>query len=276
MHKPRFKISKKSRKKLLWLMPLSIGAVVLIYNAFILITWVVDHYAITTEIAQLNETTEIAEVVEGEPVNPPKDNNDNDYWNFMKMSLLNVDIAELKKQNPDTVGFISVAGTNINYPVVQTGDNDYYLHHSFKKSKNNAGWVFMDHRNSAGLTDQNTVIYGHSRLGGTMFSTLKNILNSSWVDVRDNHVVRYVSETETMLFQVFSVYTVPVESYYIQTRFGNDAQYRGWANEMIGRSKYDFRTSVDENDQVLTLSTCHNDNSVRVVMQAKLIKKNSL
>ena len=273
---PLFEIHNKSRKRFLWLIPILFGAGVLACNAYILIGWYIDHRSIKREITELAEVTEVVEIEEGEPVNPPKDDKDNDYWNFMKLSLLNVDIEALKKQNPDTVGFINVAGTNINYPVVQTGDNDYYLHHSFKKNRNDAGWVFMDHRNNSGLTDQNTVIYGHSRLDSTMFSTLKNTLGTSWVNNKENYVVRYVTENETMLFQVFSVYTVPAESYYIQTAFGSAAQYSGWLNEMIGRSKHNFNTVVDESDQILTLSTCYDDNDVRVVMQAKLIKKNAL
>jgi sortase B len=270
----KFKIKRKSLTKYLWLTPVLICVGVLAYNGFVMFSWMRDKRNIEFEIAEVAKVADVEEAPGGEPVNPPNDR-DNDYWNFMKLPLINVDIKALKQQNPDTVGFISVAGTNINYPVVQTNNNDFYLNNSFRKQRNHAGWIFMDHRNNPSLIDQNTVIYGHARVDDTMFSTLKNILNTSWIDVRDNHVVRYVTETETMLFQVFSVYTVPVESYYIQTRFG-DKQYVDWLSTMQGRSKYDFRAPVNENDRILTLSTCYNNNDSRVVMQAKLIKKDSL
>ena len=61
--------------------------------------------------------------------------------------LINVDLNDLRKINEDTVGYIKVNNTNINYPVVQSTDNNFYLSHTFDKSENKAGWVFMDYRN---------------------------------------------------------------------------------------------------------------------------------
>ena len=66
--------------------------------------------------------------------------------------------------------------TNINYPVVQTNDNEYYLGRAFDKSKNDAGWVFMDYRNDVNNLSDNTIIYGHGRLDKTVFGSLKNAL----------------------------------------------------------------------------------------------------
>ena len=82
--------------------------------------------------------------------------------------------------NSDVVGWIQVAGTNINYPIVQSNDNDFYLNHSFDKSINGAGWVFMDYRNNPSSFDKNTIIYAHSRVDGSMFHTLRNVVKESW------------------------------------------------------------------------------------------------
>ena len=59
-----------------------------------------------------------------------------------------IDWAKLSSANPDTVAWLSVPGTEVNHPVVQTGDNDYYLDHSFEKKYNRAGWIFADYRNN--------------------------------------------------------------------------------------------------------------------------------
>lgn len=261
-------MKKKLWRKIALIAVIVVCASVLIFNAVVLVLWYIDSNKIAEEIKEI--ATEIETVdLDPELANPP-DDTDSDYWYYVGLPFSNVDLGQLKNINSDAVGFISVAGTNINYPVVQASDNDYYLTHSFKRQNNQAGWVFMDYRNDAAVTDKNTVIYGHGRLEGTMFGSLKNILKTSWVDNRENHVVRYISETEMMLFQVFSVYTIPPESYYIQTSFGSD--YQNWLDTMIGRSQYNFNTNVNTGDQILTLSTCYNDD-IRVVLQAKLIKK---
>ena len=209
-----------------------------------------------------------------ENVNPPEDLS-NDYWDYIKMNLLEVDFNELLRKNPDTVGWIEVKGTNINYPIVQTTDNSYYLNHAFDGSKNEAGWVFMDYRNDSVNFNQNTIIYAHSRLTGSMFGSLKNILNSSWYTNKNNHIIRLSTPTENTMWQVFSVYTIPKESYYITPSFNSNEAYLEFLNTIKSRSEVDFSGTVNTNDKVLTLSTCQDNFGNRIVMHAKLIKRES-
>ena len=61
----------------------------------------------------------------------------------------------------------------MDYPVVQGEDNEYYLHHTFRKEANKAGSIFLDHRNRADFTEQRVIIYGHNMKDGSMFSNLK-------------------------------------------------------------------------------------------------------
>ena len=189
------------------------------------------------------------------------------------MNLLEVDFNDLLAKNSDTVGWIQVQGTNINYPIVQTTNNDYYLNHAFDKTENKAGWVYMDYRNNAVEFNQNTIIYAHSRYNGTMFGSLKNILNSSWYTNKENHIIRLSTPTENTMWQVFSVYTIPKESYYITPSFPTDESYQEFLNTIKGRSEVDFSGTVSTGDKVLTLSTCKDNFGNRIVMHAKLIKK---
>ena len=85
-------------------------------------------------------------------------------YNMGTYDLVNVNFDELKKKNSDTVGWIKVDNTNINYPVVKCSNNDFYLNHGFDEKWNDAGWIFMDYRNNPVNFDKNTVIYGHSRI----------------------------------------------------------------------------------------------------------------
>ena len=194
----------------------------------------------------------------------------NDYYRFIKMPLINVDLTNLQSQNSDTIGWLQVNGTNINYPVVKTDNNDYYLNHDFNKRYNDGGWIFADYRNNL-IDDKNLIIYGHARLNLTMFGTLKNVIKANWYQNSDNYLVRLSTINSNMSFQVFSTYVTEAEDYYIKTDFNNNEDYLSFLNTLKSRSVYNYGVSLSENDRILTLSTCYTDNR-RVVLHAKLIK----
>ena len=275
-------IKRKQKKKLRfrkWVIVvfLLFFLIVFAFSAYQIYSWHKDNKEIETisdDVVKDTKVKEKEDTENTENVNPP-DNRDNDYWNYIKMSLLEVDFNELLAKNPDTVGWIQVKGTNINYPIVQTTDNSYYLNHAFDKTSNDAGWVFMDYRNDAVNFNQNTIIYAHSRLTGSMFGSLKNILNSSWYTNKENHIIRLSTPTENTMWQVFSVYTIPKESYYITPSFNSTEAYGEFLNTMKIRSEVDFSAEVNTNDKILTLSTCKDNFGNRVVMHAKLIKRES-
>ncbi len=245
------------------------------FSAYQVYAWYNDNKKVDNLTDDVVKNTKVKEKEDNdntENVNPPEDVS-NDYWDYIKMNLLEVDFNELLKKNSDTVGWIEVKGTNINYPIVQTTDNSYYLSHAFDGSKNEAGWVFMDYRNDAVNFNQNTILYAHSRLTGSMFGSLKNILNSSWYTNKENHIIRLSTPTENTMWQVFSVYTIPKESYYITPSFNSDEAYGEFLNTMKSRSEVEFSAEVNTSDKILTLSTCKDNFGNRVVMHAKLIKR---
>ena len=258
---------------------------ILVFFFFFLIVLIISGFQIYNWLNDNNETKNLQDdIVEGtkikekkdnentEQVNPPEDVSD-DYWDYMKMNLLEVNFNELLQKNSDTVGWIKVNGTNINYPIVQTTNNDYYLNHAFDKSRNDAGWVFMDYRNNAVNFDQNTILYAHSRYNGTMFGSLKNILNSSWYNNKNNYIIKLSTPTENTMWQVFSVYSIEKESYYITTSFQSDETYSEFLTTMKNRSEVNFSATVNTQDKILTLSTCKDNFGHRIVMHAKLIKR---
>ncbi len=198
--------------------------------------------------------------------------NRNDYYDYITTPLSSIKFSDLKKRNKDTVAFLKVNNTNVNYPVVQTSNNDYYLTHAYNKSYNSAGWVFMDYRNNINNLDANTIIYGHGSLKTTMFGTLKQVVKKSWYTNKDNLTITLVTQNSTLYWKIFSIYTTPYEVYYLTSNFGSDESHQKFINTMLSRSIYNFNESVSLSDKMLTLSTCYN-NELRLVVQAKLIKR---
>jgi sortase B len=246
----------------------------LVYSLYQIINWYIDSKN-TKEIAvAAEEVADVQEVADGEntEIIASDDAPESPYWKFLNMSLLDVDLDELRKQNSDIVGWIKVDGTNVNYPFMQTGDNDYYLHHSLDHSWNDAGWVFADFRLKLDETDKNTIIYAHGRYDNTMFGSLREVSHNSWLNDPSNFVIRTVTDNEMSMWQVFSVYHIPVTSDYIRTSFINDEDFGEFANMLKNRSFHDFGTNVLGSDRILTLSTCYNENE-RAVVHAKLIKR---
>lgn len=269
-------MKKKKRNKLGLIILIIISSLLLstltisLFNIFL---WNKDNKANENNLKDIEENTEIKIVKDNdntEFINKPLDEND-DYWYYSTFDLIDVDLKKLKEKNNDTIGWLNVNNTNIDYPFVKSSDNDYYLHHSFDKSYNNAGWVFLDYRNNKNLTDKNNIIYGHHRVNNTMFTSLLNTLNESWYTNKDNHIIRVSLENENSLWQIISVYKIPVESYYITTKFNNDNEFITFLDTISKRSIYNFNYNVNKEDIILTLSTCYDDNT-RVVVHAKLIK----
>lgn len=170
--------------------------------------------------------------------------------------------------NPDTVGWLTVNNTKVDYPVVRSSNNDYYLTHNYYKKFTYNGWIFMDYRNNPKYLDRNTIIYGHNRFDtGVMFGTLQNVLNKKWYTNAENLVITYNTLYENISWQIFSIYTIDVTSDYLQTTFNTDEEFQEFINLISNRSEIEFNTIATINDKILTLSTCY-DVDKRLVIHA--------
>ncbi|MBR1376577.1 MAG: class B sortase [Bacilli bacterium] len=264
------------RKIIAWIIILIclIGLIISIVN---IVIWYKDNKKTADQIEWLSTIAEIDEVetpeeIQEEPVEEEGYQLPSFYYDYMKMNLINVNFNELKAINSDTAGWIQVNGTNVNYPFVKTTDNSYYLTHSFDKSGNYAGWIFMDYRNNIKTFDKNTILYGHGRLDRTMFGSIRDILTNGWLNNPNNFVIKLSTESENTLWQVFSVYRIPTTNDYLRVSFSSNDDFKNFTNMLINRSQYNFNTTVSPDDYILTLSTCHGQTD-KVVIHAKLIKK---
>lgn len=261
-------------KRFFLLLTFLISLSALIFSSIKIIDWINDNKKTDEQIKKIQGLVDVSEIVDNnkvELVNQAATTSiDNPYWDYIKFNLINVDINKLKAVNNDTIGWIKVNGTNINYPFMQTNNNDYYLYHSFNKEWNYAGWIFLDYRNDINEFNRNNIIYGHGRNDGTMFGSLKNVLSKNWLNNSDNFIIRLSRESDNTLWQIFSVYHIPTTNDYTQVNFSDD-EFLDFIDLITKRSFYNFNTIVNEKDKILTLSTCLN-NSDKVVVHAKLIK----
>jgi sortase B len=182
-------------------------------------------------------------------------------------------IQNLTALNSDTVGWITVNNTKIDYPVVQGKTNSYYLWRDFNKKKNSMGWIFMDYRNNAGSLDKNTIIYGHNVKEGIMFGTLNKIINdSSWNSKESNRYITFNTANKNMKWLIFSAYRIPTTDDYLQTTFSSDEEFMQFIELIKSRSKRNYNVEIKATDKILTLQTC-SSNDTRNVVHAVLVSE---
>ena len=190
-----------------------------------------------------------------------------------KYDTYTIDFEELKKQNKDTVAYLKVNNTKIDYVVVKGEDNSYYLSHDFERKYNIAGWVFATYQNKMDGTDRNIVIFGHNMRDGSMFGTMKKVLNKDWYNDKSNLTIKLTTKDGTFDYKVFSIYQIKPEEYYINTEFDGDEEYEEFLKTIKNRSIKDFELDINKNDKILTLSTCSMTGKERVVLHAKKVEK---
>ena len=174
---------------------------------------------------------------------------------------LDVDLTPSLSMNSNTVAWIQVEGTNINYPVVQTSNNEYYLNHSFSKEESSAGWVFLDSRNT--LKDQRMILYAHNRLDGTMFGSLVNLLKED----NKNAYLYFNTKDEKMTFQIVSIYVLP------ESEFSNTLEVNlDFLQDILERNQSSIVSSATLSDVILTLYTCYGYGDERLVLNARRVQ----
>lgn len=199
------------------------------------------------------------------------DNTENTNEEF---EIVNDHLTSLLSVNPDTVGWLKVNNTNVDYPVVQSSDNKYYLNHNYNNEEDRDGWVYMDYRNDKTELSKNTIIYGHNRYySGVMFGTLYKTAYRSWYGNIENQTITFDTPYKSMKWKVFSIYKIEKTTDYLKVNFSNDEIFLEFANMLKDRSVYDFGINLSSDDKILTLSTCSSNRNLRLVIHAVLEKE---
>lgn len=240
---------------------------------FISSRWYVQKLKINYLSNDILSSTKILENENTEIINKENyiPNKNNEYSNISYMS---VNFKELLEKNNETVGWIKVNNTNVNYSVVQHNDNEYYLKHDFNKRNNSNGWVYGDYRADFQYFGTNTILYAHNMTNRTMFGSLAWCLKDSWFKNEDNHYIKLSTPYSNTIWKIFSIYTIKPEVYYLKTYFESNKEHLEFLNKLKNRSIYNFNLEKEmtTDDKILTLSTCSDDGTKRIVIHAIMIK----
>lgn len=165
-----------------------------------------------------------------------------------------INFDELSDINSDVVAWIKLDNSVIDYPVVQCGDNDYYLEHLFNKQVNSSGCIFLDYRNSSDFTNRNSVIYGHHMKNGSMFSAITKYKEQSFFD--EHPVFQLYTPDSSYEVEIFAGYVADVQDSAWNTDFADDAGFEKWIDEQIQKSLFKSNIKPTASDRIVTLSTC--------------------
>lgn len=183
----------------------------------------------------------------------------------------------LYMQNADIIGWITIAksnGTNlIDYPVVQSSNNDYYLRRSFFGDYATGGTIFMDYRCGSTIFSKNTVIYGHNMKDNSMFAQLLKFNNASFYNSAP--IIDYSTLYEKYKFKIFAAFYTNTDFNYIQVSFADRKEYLALISEAKARSCINTNVDVGVDDTIMTLSTCAYIDGVpdaRFVVMGRLLR----
>ena len=171
----------------------------------------------------------------------------------------------LLQQNPDCVGWITVPNTNVDNPIYQTDNNDFYLNHNGIKEKSVYGAIFADYRDiiSRAGNSKNVTLYGHHMKDGSMFAQLHRYKNISFY--KENPVITFDTiygtggQYKVFACMITNANNMDDNGYFFDfatPSFRSDVDFMSWIEQIRRRSLYNTAVDVNANDQILTLSTC--------------------
>lgn len=171
-------------------------------------------------------------------------------------------VEELKKENGDIVGWLEIQNTNINFPVMQRTDNEYYMTHTYNKENSKDGSIFLDKDYNWDLPSSNLLLYGHNNKNGNMFEGLLEYNEESYY--KEHPTIKFTTTKEDCEYEIISVFKSRVYyksekdvfRYYYFINAESEEEYNNYVEESKKASLYDTGKTANYGDQLLTLSTC--------------------
>lgn len=189
-------------------------------------------------------------------------------------------LEELQKENSDIVGWLEIENSNINYPLLQGTDNDFYMTHNYKKEKSKNGALFLDKDYDWSLPSTNLLIFGHNNRGSnTMFTSLINYKEEKYY--KEHKKIRLTTNQEDAEYEIISVFLsrvyykseTNVFRYYYFINAENEQEFNEYVQNSKEASLYNIDATAEYGDQLLTLSTCEfSQEDGRLAIVAKKLK----
>lgn len=250
------KKSKSSDKKVLILVEV-LCVLIFLYAAFQLYSIYQDYHRATEEYESLSEqvvTIEKPVSTQEETVEEEKEESVLDLPYDYEVPSYKVDLAAVKAQNADTIGWIILPDTRINYPIVKSKDNAEYLTTTFEGQSSTSGAIFVDMLCASDFSNENTIIYGHNMKNGSMFRALNNLTNKEYF--WRHHIFCIDTGNGFENYEIISCYeTVETDLSSWQISFESKEDYGEWLESIANRCTYDC-VDYDVNKNTVTLSTC--------------------
>ena len=185
-----------------------------------------------------------------------------------------IDFESLTAQYPDIYAWITIPGTQIDYPIVQhESDNSYYLNHTVDGRKKVEGAIFTENYNSKDFSDANTVIYGHNMKNGSMFKGLHKFKDKQFFS--ENSEIIIYQAGRILRYKIFAAYVYDNRHLMLSFDFSDVNIYRSYLNFVLTKkdmsSNIDTTVEVTTEDKIITLSTCNSNDSQRYLVQAVLL-----
>lgn len=186
-----------------------------------------------------------------------------------------IDFAALQQQNPDVYAWIQVPGTEVDYPILQSSnDNTYYLNHTIDGEEKKEGAIFTENYNTKTFEDPNTVIYGHDMKNGSMFQSIHKYMDRSFFD-NNRDIVIYMPD-QILRYKIFAAYLTDNRHLLMNYNFWSKDEYQQYLNSIFSmrdmNAFIDTSTEVTNEDKIITLSTCYAGISTqRYLVQAVLV-----
>ena len=186
-----------------------------------------------------------------------------------------IDFAALQQQNPDVYAWIQVPGTEVDYPILQSSnDNTYYLNHTIDGEEKKEGAIFTENYNTKTFEDPNTVIYGHDIKNGSMFQSIHKYMDRSFFD-NNRNIVIYMPD-QILHYKIFAAYLTDNKHLLMNYNFWSKDEYQQYLNSIFSmrdmNAFIDTSTEVTTEDKIITLSTCYAGISTqRYLVQAVLV-----
>ena len=190
-------------------------------------------------------------------------------------------VADLKKENPDVIGWLEIPNTEINYPVLQGTDNEYYMTHDYKKEYTKDGSLFLDVEYDWSIPSSNLLIYGHNNNNGKMFNGLMDYKKEEFY--KEHPTIKFTTEQEDSEYEIIAVFLSRVYykneenvfRYYYFINAETEAEFNDYVENSLKASLYDTGKTAEYGEQLLTLSTCsYHTQDGRLAVVAKKISNN--